>query len=250
MKKKASLLGLFNASPEEEEAYMVLLKRGVSGAAGLARDLGKPRQTTYSVLQSLVVKGLIEQGQGKYARKFSADPRKLPYLVEKKKEELNQQQKQIEKELPRLIALQGKNASYPKIQYYEGEAGLERLLEHQLVHLKSSDDKSFRGYGVNEFKEKMVEFLPEYVKRRAALGVQSKIFTADAPDYFSYDTAKKYKRTTKKLNMPPQEAGLYIAGPYIYLFSYRDNVGVMVENKAMAQLLQNIFDDHWDRVPK
>lgn len=245
------ILSAFEISKDEERVYIALIKKGAASASALAREVGRPRQTVYSILQNLVAKELIEQGQGKYARQFSADPHKLSYLLKKKKDRISEQEEGLARELPRLIAMRkNQNPSFPKIQFYEGESGFDRLLEHQLFALKLSGSTEFRGYGINEFKEKMAQTLPQYVKKRAALGVHTRIFTANAPDYFYPETNKELNRQTKKLHMPPQGAGLYIAEPFIYLFSYQENIGVVVESGVLAELLRNIFDDHWDRVPK
>ena len=54
-------------------------------------------------------------------------------------------------------------------------------------------------------------------------------------------------RTIKQLPMDPQKASLYIVGDRLYLFSFEDKVGVMIENKAIARLLNEIFGIQWEQ---
>ena len=90
--------------------------------------------------------------------------------------------------------------------------------------------------------------LEEFLKKRQRLGVKTNLFVGLGDyDFDLGEHAKKYNRTMKHLNMPQQKAGCYIVGNSIYLFSYETKIGVRIEDKAMAELLMGVFDDHWSK---
>jgi hypothetical protein len=55
----------------------------------------------------------------------------------------------------------------------------------------------------------------------------------------------KYGRKIKHIDIEPQKSGVYLVGDRVYLFSYEDEVGVMVENKNIANFLKEIFEVEW-----
>jgi len=94
------------------------------------------------------------------------------------------------------------------------------------------------------------DYLYDFVKKRHAYGVKTELFIGKGEDDFMITDGRSSAlgRTVKHLNMPPQQAGAYIVGDAVYLFSYRDNVGIKIENAAIVELLKASFDDHWKRV--
>lgn len=235
-------------SDREIEVYLALVKMGPTTASHLGDRVGLPRQTVYSLLQRLMEEEFVEQSDRRGVKHFFADPEALVALVDKKKRRLEESKTELERELPRLLAQTNPERSFPKLKYYEGVNGLKRLFEEILKLYHRGLSKTFRGYGINMFHQYLGDYLYEFVKKRGKYGVTTKLFIADAPDDFGVDNNQGLGgREIKKINMPPQEAGVYIVGDNVYLFSYKDSVGVTVKNKAIATLLKTTFDDHWTK---
>ncbi len=235
-------------SEKESDTYLDLLTNGLSSASALAARVAFPRQTVYSILEKLIAEGFVEQSDKRGVKHFLADPDALRPLLEKKKRLLEDSARELDSELPKLLAGAKSAAALPKIRYYEGENGLKRLFENILTLYQKGLSHTFRGYGINSFHQFLGDYLYEFVTKRGECGVATKLFIADAPDDFSAtgDTAAQ-GRDIKRIDMAPQEAGMYMAGDSAYLFSYVDNVGVKIENKAIVQLLKTVFDDHWKK---
>ncbi len=234
-------------SGNELKAYETLLKVGVASAPQIARELNLPRQTIYSIMTKLSQDGFVEQSTKRGVTQFIADPSKLFLLIENKKKILDSSKKTLENEIPKLLKkFQAKNI--PKIQYYDGRDGLKRLFESILDLYKKGVTKEFRGYGVNRFKDAIPDnFLANFVKKRGQYNVLTKLFIGNGPDDFGITGEdNSYGRTIKHINMDPQKAALYIVGDRLYLFSYDENVGVMIEHKSMAQLMMAVFESQWD----
>lgn len=246
LKKIFTQLGF---SEKELWIYEILLKIGVASAAQVARELKLPRQTAYTILLYLAKSGVVEQSDKRGVKQFFADPDTLLLLVERKKKELERNQEELKRELPKLFLTKRKKFSFPKITYYEGEQGLRRLFANILEQYKRGERGIFRGYGINQIHGLLSEYIPDFIKERHELGVETHLFIGQGPDDFEItDKSKAYGRIVKRLNMNPQTAGLYIVGNRLYVFSYQDLVGVMIENDAMTTLMQSVFDEHWERV--
>jgi sugar-specific transcriptional regulator TrmB len=235
-------------SKKEADVYLALLEQSSASASEIARLVNLPRQTVYSILQELMEHGLIEQGFKQGAKRFYADTDQLFSFFDKQKRNIEDSRKMLEWELPSLLEKQKKPSHLPMVKYYDGPAGLIQLLDSILEFYKKSAEKLFRGYGINKFNEALGDYLYEFVKKRGQYGVNTRLFIGQGADDFKIKgKANAYGREVKRLGMKPQQAGVYIVGNRIYLFSYPDKVGIMVENENMAQLLTEVFDDHWKK---
>jgi sugar-specific transcriptional regulator TrmB len=241
--KTLNSLGL---DQKESSVYLALVKRGFASASQLANQTGLPRQTVYSILNRLIELEFIEQSDKRGVKAFLADPNKLFSLLDKQKQILEKNRKLLQDDIAEIIPVPVSSKALPKIQYYEGRTGLVRLFDSILDLYKKGASKNFRGYGINKYKEALGDYLYEFVKKRDAYGVNSRLFIGQGPDDFT-DDKNPMGRKVKRLEIKPQKAGLYLVGDRVYLFSFEDNVGVMVENDNIAELLKRVFDDHWTK---
>lgn len=76
-------------SEKEAVAYLMLLRVGPSLASSLARRVKLKRVTVYSVLESLMEKGLIGYQQSRTGKQFMAlEPERLLYKLENEQAQL------------------------------------------------------------------------------------------------------------------------------------------------------------------
>ena len=231
----------------EKSVYLCLIRTGGCSAPQLGRELGLPRQTVYSILQKLVGDGFIEQGDSKGIKQFYADPNQLLNLVEKRKILLDKGKKTLEEEIPKILQ-RTKNRSFPKVQYYDGEVGLKKLFDSVLDIYKKGGPKEYRGYGINNITGVMSGYVEHFIKERSKFNVQTKLFIGRGIDDFGITGSRNsLGRDVKHLNIDPQKAGFYIVANRLYLFSFEDNVGVMIENPAIVKLFRDIFDLQWEQ---
>jgi predicted transcriptional regulator len=245
MQEILTSLGL---SEKEISIYLILIKIGLSNTQQISREMELPRQTVYSVLFKLIEEGFVEQSDKRGVKHFYADPNVLLSLIEKKKTDLERSRKMAEEEIPKILAASKLGASVPVVQYYEGREGLKRLFEGILGVYKKGEEKEFRGYGVNFFFPGLESFMQKFVEERASYGVKTRLFIGKGIDGFNItNEANTFGRDIKRLEIEHQKAGIYIVGDRAYFFSYKDNVGVMIENRSIAEFLKVTFDDHWNK---
>lgn len=247
MEKTLKQLGL---AEKEARVYMALANASPAKAGTLARDTSLPRQTINSTLKKLLQRGFVTQGKLRGINQYFTDPKDLLVIIDRQKQALDRERRDLEKALPALIEKQHRPKTFPKVSYYEGVSGMKQLFEHILKYYKKNGERRFRAYGINKFGEVLGDYLYDFVKKRHAYGVKTELFIGKGEDDFMITDGRSSAlgRTVKHLNMPPQQAGAYIVGDAVYLFSYRDNVGIKIENAAIVELLKASFDDHWKRV--
>lgn len=242
------ILKKLGLSEKEAKVYLTLLTTGLANAAAIARAAGLPRQTTYSLLETLVSEGFVEQSDKKGVRQYYADPNELGKLITRRKDELDKSKKVLEEEIPKILSKNKRGTSLPIVQYYEGQEGLKRLFENMLEQHKGPKVKMFRGLGINKIYGGMEAYVREFFTRRHKLGVTTNLLIANAPDNFGIkDERTALGRNVKHLAIDEQEAGIYLVGKSAYFFSYKDNVGVMIENQAITRYLQEAFDLLWQK---
>ncbi|MGB4076086.1 MAG: helix-turn-helix domain-containing protein [Minisyncoccia bacterium] len=241
-------LASLGLSRKETQVYVSMLKTGMTSAASIAKEASLPRQTTYSLLEELIAQGFIEQSDKKGVRQYYADPNELGKLIARRKDELDRAKKVLDETVPKLLAEHRRGTSFPVVQYYEGQVGLTRLFENILDQHKNSKTKIFRGFGINRFYGGMESYIREFLKRRHKLGVTTRLLIADAPNTFGIKGPEtSLGRDVKHLPIDEQEAGIYLVGKNAYFFSYKDNVGVMIENQAITEYLKQAFDLLWEK---
>lgn len=242
------LLDEFSISKKDRLLYLAVVKLGITRIRDVAFEVRFPRQTTFSILQKLIKKGLVEQHDRRGVKHYSADPRRLISLIDERKELLDGLRRGVERELPELTTLRFRIVALPKVEYYEGTEGMKRLFE-KILGQHRAGIKTFRGYGIGKFKDVLDDrFLEEFMKKRQQFGATTHLFVGRGEYPFDFqEHAQKYNRQMKRLDMPQQKAGCYIVGNSVYLFSYENKIGVRIEDKAMAELLTGVFDDHWDK---
>ncbi len=236
---------------KERDIYEALLRIGPSASSVVAKEVNLPRQTVYSVITKLVEEGFIEEGIWKGVKKFVADPEALISALDLRTKKAEKLKQKVEEMLPILTSLSKTHRAMPKITYYEGEHGLKRLFDSILNQYEKGADKIFRGFGINYLgRTGIKEILYDFVKERyEKYKVETHLLVAEGEDDFGIDDGLgKLGRNVKHIKMDPQNSAVYLVGGKIYLFSYDDEIGIMIDNSSMTSMLVSIFDAYWNSV--
>ena len=225
---------------------LMLLKS--ARASDIAAECALPRQTAYSILKKLIGHGLVIGSSRGWYRTFSCDYGQLVRFVEGERRKLQRIRDALTSGNSVPTETERHSSPLPAVTYFEGSLGLKLLFDNILDTYKRGKHKLFRGYGINFFAKTwgLEDYIRYFVKKRFGYGVQTKLIVAKGPDDFRItDESTRYGRAIKHLDTDEQNAGVYLVGSKVYLFSFKDNVGVMVENQSIAQFLEVAFDDHW-----
>lgn len=110
----------------ETKVYIALLDLGESTSGEILNKANLRTGKIYEILSSLEKKGLVSQVKINGVKRFSpADPRRVYDLLEKHKEEINQQEKNFAEVVPRLLEKINSKKKPVNIEIFTGFDGLK-----------------------------------------------------------------------------------------------------------------------------
>ena len=139
----ASLDSLFveiGLTQAEAQVYKALLAKGNTTVGPLVKRAGVSYSKVYVLLDKLVEKGLASYLVKDSTKYFTAsNPKKLLEYLKRKKDELDEQIRQTETVLPKLLAQQHALDENEKIAVFEGIEGLKTIYYECLDLLSEGD---------------------------------------------------------------------------------------------------------------
>ena len=115
---------------EEVKTYLSLLDAGPRSGGDLAKVMGAPRPTVYGYLERLVQGGLVSQSLRRGIKIFAAEPgEKVRVLYRRKIDDLRSREKALDLLIPELEKRAGMNLFRPRMQFYEGQEGIQALMQ-------------------------------------------------------------------------------------------------------------------------
>lgn len=118
---------------KEAKTYLICLKLGTSPASTIARYSELNRCTAYSILESLIKKGLIYQVEKDTIKYFTAvDPRHFIKRIEEKQRDLFYCRNEILARISEFEAIKNPNSIMPSIKSYTGKTCINKLYNESL----------------------------------------------------------------------------------------------------------------------
>ncbi|MFA6042396.1 MAG: helix-turn-helix domain-containing protein [Patescibacteria group bacterium] len=238
----------FGLNEKEAGVYLAALALGRAKGQEVARNAGLPRSTTYSILDTLVQKKLILTLDDRKVREYAAeDPDKLVEQSEAAYRTMKAAQ-------PDLAALFRGAKNRPRVRYYDGLQAIKGMYEGILLQRK----KGLKDYQViaseSAFLSRDREWFTNFVKRRAAFGMHSRLILEA-----SEDTRQKQKEE-KEINSEIRildnfyeqrsKAGIYILLKSVIFVEYTKNpVAVEMESKELVSMHRMLFEALWKTLP-
>jgi len=155
-------------SDKQTAVLGVLLENGGSMlVASIARAAKLNRTTVYDILNELVDKGLASKVKKEGAFRYqSIAPESLPSYVERRRDALEESKRELAELVPQIKLMQSKGRALPKVQFFEGQEGMQQAYEDVLVN---NNEKFLRGItGMDAVYANFDIAWVEYFLRRAA----------------------------------------------------------------------------------
>jgi sugar-specific transcriptional regulator TrmB len=239
----------FECNEREVEIYLQSLKLGPSSVQEIARSLKMNRVTVHSAIEHLINKGLLcETRKGKRRLILAEDPSILSNITQKKLNELNQMQGNLDYLVDILSKVKSEDAARPSVKFYEGADGLKKMLEETL---EAENDVLLFSYVQLLADAVDANYLEDYVQRRAEKGIQTKlIFPKCQYGDLLNNKTEEYKLQIKLLPAKYQwTAGFFSWNNKVAFLSYTEGkrTVTIIENKDISFFVRNvIFDIAWE----
>ena len=235
----------FGFSAREVKVYMALLELGTSPVSSVAEKSGIKRSTAYVLLDSLSKRGLVGTIDQDRIRLYNpAPPERLVNYLEDAAKKYSQLVGDAKDILPELKSIYSGVGPKPRIQYFEGDEGVETAYEDTLT---SSEE--IRAYAsIENMHKALPHYFPEYYKRRAGKGISIRAIFPDTPEarervkYNVEEKRKAYLVPKEKFAMSPE---INIYDNKIVFMSLVEKFALIIESNELANALKKAFELSW-----
>jgi sugar-specific transcriptional regulator TrmB len=242
---------------KEALVYVSLLELGGAYPSRVAEYCGLKRATTYNVLLTLSIRGVINEIEKK---------NKLYYQIEKPEKIVRYSQSQIrraedalestKKIIPEIEDLFGALKNHPRVTYYEGNEGLLSIYEDMIDIKKPYEMLAFSK--ADEFISFLPkEFLKRFIEKKVEIGITTRGLTPDTPENRKYSETyfknmpEKFWPKAKyiKLEQFPLNGEIVMYGDSkiaITNFNNGQMTGIVIDDKALHGMMRTIFELSWN----
>ncbi|MDP2669280.1 MAG: helix-turn-helix domain-containing protein [bacterium] len=223
-------------------AYAALLELGPSTAYAIARKSGIKRPTVYVLLEELRIKDAVLKIP--HAKKQIFIAKSPDELVARAFEDIQE----VSKILPKLRALMSKE-NRPKIFYYEGVNELRQLLWRNLSAMKNKELVGFYAYNPG-LPKKTIHIIDDYNEYLKTNGIRVRGIVPNHPSLRQYrQTDKEFGRSNIVVPFSQYSSKISVdmGEDFVRILALRDQQGVIIENKDVAEGMRQIFDLVWKK---
>ncbi len=234
----------FGFSEKEAIVYIALLELGKGTVRQISSKAGINRTTGYDVLGSLANKELVTVSGKEPKSEYAVEPPEaITAYLKKVAEETAEHIKKSEAIIPELELLHAKQ-NRPKIRFYEGREGLEKVYEDTLT-----STEPIRAYAtIDDMHNALPNYFPKYYQRRAANNISIRAIvpeTAAGRERKTHDAEEK-----REIAFVPSDK--YYFSPEINIYdnkvmiaSWREKLGVIIESHEIADAMKKIYELAW-----
>lgn len=243
MIEKNKILGMLQKlgfTDKEANVYFILLELNEAIPSVISRKAGLKRPTTYLILEHLEARGLLSHIKRNNILYFRASRPEV--FLEKEKAHLENTKLTLESlttALPELINLHNSYVT-PQMSVYHGKEGLIQIMEDTLTTKTELLCWSNPELAFNSLKE----YYPTYIAKKVKNGIWLKGIFCD--DKIGIMFKNKSKKELREVYLIPKEEFLFKNEINIYddkvaIISHTDSVGVIIQNKDIADTQRAIF---------
>ena len=252
-------LELMGFTKNESRIYLELLQIGPQAVSVVAKRLKFNRTTTYSILKSLQLKGIVASFKnGKVSFFVANDPNSLIGYMDQKCKTFDYYRTELLGLIPKIRDL-AKDYDFkkPVVSYFDGLEGVKYVMYDALK--KKEDCYAFTCLH-KWFDYGHKDFLLEYKKVRISdKKVNLKLVTPDTKEiraYFKDNYNAEEKKYTDVIYLPggenmdmlANEMNIYDHRVAIMHLEPGDEYAVIIESKEIATMQKSIFEVVWNRL--
>lgn len=242
----------FGLSDKEARIYLSLLESDTQTIQEVAKNAGVNRSSTYVILESLKRKGLVFSIEGKM-KYIAASPDILKKQIEDASIKTKTIKEKINNILPDLKALHRDTKHKPIVRVYQGKTGIETFYESLLSAKMGTIMRAFSQ--PNVLQNLGDGYFMKLASRRVGLGIHLKaIYPQNVKQTFDFSDSAA-KKVLAEFRFLPNKTQTFSSDFRIYddkiaLTSEKDEFGIIIENKDIAEAVKFIFDLAWENAEK
>src|SRR6056297_1526512 len=226
---------------KQAKIYLACLELGSATIQELAEKSNVKRTSIYNFLEDIKNLGLVSEIK---------EDNKLLLVAENPKSVIKKAEKRIEQarnNMPEFLSIFHRPANKPKVKFYQGEEGLQKVYLDYAVQ-----DQPIYGFSDYEemFSALPEDFLWKTPKKRIKKNSFFYCIAKQGPQGKKIKSLdSKHLRETKLVKDVQFETEINIYGDKISILSFRKPyAAVIIEDKATAQTMKSIWSLVWNNV--
>ncbi|WKZ56101.1 MAG: helix-turn-helix domain-containing protein [Bdellovibrionota bacterium] len=241
----SQLCSSFGLSERERLVLEALSDHGVQPASRIARFCGLPRNTARTILDRLVTLGLLVRNVRAHTHFYELERRDalLRVLEYRRSAFLKEIDGQIAviKKMGDALGSHASAGTKPRVTFYEGWQGLERVYEDTLT----ATDGICSWASFDENQRAMPKYFGAYYRRRAKRGIPMRSIHPDTPLARAHQKQDHKELRTSRLVPADQFAfrpEIQVYDDKVNIVSWKDRIGVIIQSRDIADALRSIFE--------
>lgn len=222
---------------KEAKIYIALLELGKSTAQDISKKSGVNRATTYFILENLMKKGLASaENQEKKQMFLPEDPSQITTIIDQQKAELDRKKERLGSLVQQLETINAAKIDKPIVKYYLGKGGIMKMARVSFSYKKGV--KMHLIYSKDELSSYLTE---EESTALLNKGISAKI---DMDELYSVNDPGWKPNASNECVLEkefPLPADIAIYDDRIRIASFQDEVGIIIQNKTIAETLRSVF---------
>ncbi|MBI3619304.1 hypothetical protein HY213_04720 [Candidatus Peregrinibacteria bacterium] len=240
-----NILRSFQLNEKEIAIFTKVLETGAQTASRIARLCEMPRNTVRSILDGLVKKGLMVKTTRANTQYYATEKKEslirlLKHRRVRMEDEIDMQIDLLEK-YGEELSTRHWATTRPRITFYEGTAGLEKVYEDTLT--ARSGLKSWAAYDALMAAD--ATYFNKYFKRRAAKNIAMRSIHPDTPA--AREGQARDREELRESALVPADKFNWVPEIQVYnnkvnIASWKEKLGIIIESKEIADAITAIFD--------
>lgn len=229
----------------DSRVYVALLKNGLSSIRAISDNTKLNRGSVYESLKDLIGAGLVSFQQKNINKKyFAEDPSKLLKLIELKKDELTELEKNTQLTLPSLLS-EVAYFPYANIKFYEDHDGVAVILRDVLETTAKLPTKSYCAVSSKEMRQYLYKKFPNFTRQRIKKGIFVQVIAVGSGGEEAPSSQRKWLAVESAVQ--PSNYTLIYGNKFamIGLNDRYNPYGVVVEDESVAQMQRILFNQLW-----
>lgn len=242
---ETAILQKLGLNENEIKIYLLLLQKGPNIASDIAMLTKIHRTHVYDLLEGLAKKSMVSF-MTKEGKKYfqSVEPSELNALLERKKEELAEEEKNL------LELISGLNKIIPAqrkklmASVFQGKQAFQSQLNDILKILKKGEEYLVLGF-TQTSQDTLKYFLPGFTKRRVAAGIKRKAILdiETRGKEAAKQPLQKVRYLPKNYHIP---MGIIIySNKIILVVIEEDYISIVIENQKTSDSFRKYFNLIW-----
>ncbi len=233
-------------SKREAFAYLDLQQYGESKTGKICKRTKIPSSQIYTILDSLLEKGLITYKIINNIKVFQAsNPDALATLFEEKEQQIKLQRKELIHFISELKIIPNDNSRLQDFKYFSGVRGIKSLYLEIINSWKKGDEYCIASAPFESFQKLEAFFIDVVHKKRIKDKVRLKIIINQNGKQFGFARNKMPFTQVKSLPLATKtEYG--VLNDHFFMITYaKEPYGLLIKDKNFAETYKLFFELLW-----